>query len=140
MFVNFAAARLRRLIGRLAMALCLAAAAGETLAEPVKPVTSLELYWKMYDASKDSGNAASVLYRVHEGLLDGVLAASQAYNLQGAPQRFCPPADVEFNVRVPFLNMIGDELVANPKYHDSPEKVDMGVVTLFALRRRFPCK
>lgn len=140
MFVNFAVGRLSRLIGRLAMVLCLATAAGETVAEPVKPVTSLELYWKFYDAGKSSSDAASLLYRIHEGLLDGVLAASEAYNQQGAPRRFCPPADVEFNIRDPFVKMIGAELMANAKNYDPPENVDMGVVTLLALRRRFPCR
>lgn len=140
MFVTFALDRFWGVVGRLAMALCLAAAAGEAVAQPAKSFPTLEHYMTMHEASENSSHTLSALYRVHEGLLDGVLAASEAYHQQGAPRLFCPPADVEFNIREPFFKMLAAQMMANAKNYDPPENVSMGAVTMFALQRRFPCK
>jgi hypothetical protein len=140
MFVTFALYRLWGMVGSLAIALCLAVAADETAAQPAKPFPTLEHYMTMHEGSEHSRDTLSALYRLHEGLLDGVLAASEAYNQQGAPRRFCPPADAEFNIREPFFKMLAAELMANGKNYGPPEKVSMGALTMFALQRRFPCK
>jgi hypothetical protein len=140
MFVSFAAVRPGRLAAGLATVLYLVLATGEAVSEPAKPFVNLEFYLELLRGSKNDKNMKIELFMVNEGLLDGVLAASQAYNERGAPRRICPPADAEFNIAGSFFQAIGAELMAHPAYYDPPEKVDMGEVTLFALQRRFPCR
>jgi hypothetical protein len=130
---------LRRLVSDFAM-LGLTLTTGEALAQQAKPVVELKNYAELFDAVEKDKTKRIMFLVINEGLLDGVLAAHAAFTKTGAPPRICMKTGVEFKFNEQFVNAIGEELMANHKGYDALGTVDMGVVALYAMQRRFPCR
>ncbi len=135
--------QLRRLAAGVAVALCLTLAAGQAFSEQRSPAINFEHYKKLLDNMRKDNNQRIEILTINEGLLDGVQAVNAAFRERGVRPRICRTWDSDFNFAGPFFKVIGDELMANSRYYTERyvtfDRIDMGMVAVFAMKRRFPC-